>query len=168
VVIYIEGKLGTAPWFGILLMLLAVFSTQGYSVLLKTLAEQYNALSIICWQNLIGIVYFIPIFIFTEASGFNLNRYSLSDFIPVLNLSVFASTFAFLFFIEGIKTLGIAKTVVFTNLIPLVTVIFAFILLSEPLPILKAGGIGITILGLFMAQSKGYLLQRIRSNRNGK
>jgi drug/metabolite transporter (DMT)-like permease len=156
IVIYIEGKFGEAPWYGIMLMALAVLSTQGYAVILKRLAEKYNALTIICIQNLIGIVYFFPMFLLFEAKSFSWTAYKLSDYLPVLNLAVFASTLAFLFFIEGIKTLGIAKTVVFTNLIPLVTVVFAVILLSESIPLIKVIGILLTILGLFMSQSRGY------------
>jgi drug/metabolite transporter (DMT)-like permease len=153
VVIYIEGKLGSAPWYGILLMVLAVLSTQGYAVLLKRLTEKYNALTIICLQNLVGIVYFLPMFLIFEAHSFSWNSHSFSDYVPILNLAIFASTFAFLFFIEGIRSLGISKTVVFTNLIPLVTVSFAVILLSERVPLIKAGGILLTIFGLFMSQS---------------
>jgi drug/metabolite transporter (DMT)-like permease len=161
-VIYIEGKIGTAPWFGILLIMLAVLSTQGYTVLLKKLTERYNAISIICWQNLIGLVYFTPVFLVSESSDIVWSKYSLYDYIPVLNLAIFASTLSFLFFIEGIKTFGIAKTVVFTNLIPLVTVVFAVLLLSEPVPLLKAAGILLTIFGLYMSQSKVSLLKRMK------
>jgi drug/metabolite transporter (DMT)-like permease len=156
-VIYVEGQIGSAPWFGILLMLLAVLSTQGYAILLKKLTERYNAISIICFQNLIGIVYFLPVFLVFENGSFSWASYSFYDYMPVLNLAIFASTLAFLFFIEGIKTLGISKTIVFTNLIPLVTVIFAVILLSESIPVLKAGGILLTIFGLFISQGKGFL-----------
>ena len=77
------------------------------------------------------------------------------DFLPVLYLSVFASALAFLFFIEGIKKLGITKAVVFTNFIPIVTASFAFFILDEKLSWMKVGGIVITISGLFMAQAKG-------------
>jgi drug/metabolite transporter (DMT)-like permease len=153
-VIYVEGQLGSAPWVGILLMVLAVLSTQGYAVVLKKLTEKYSALTIISYQNLIGIVYFVPLFFIFEAKTFTWSSYKLFDYIPVLNLAIFASTFAFLFFIEGVRNLGIARTVVLTNLIPLVTVLFAVILLSERVPIMKMGGIALTILGLFLSQSK--------------
>jgi drug/metabolite transporter (DMT)-like permease len=156
-VIYVEGQIGSAPWFGIMLMILAVLSTQGYAILLKKLTEKYNAISIICFQNLIGIIFFLPVFLLFESGSVNWSSYRLIDYVPVLNLAVFASTLAFLFFIEGIKTLGISKTVVFTNLIPLVTVVFAVFMLSEAVPVLKAVGIILTILGLFMSQGKGFL-----------
>jgi drug/metabolite transporter (DMT)-like permease len=159
VVIYVEGQIGEAPWFGILLMLLAVLSTQGYTVVLKRLSEKYSSLTIISIQNLLGIIYFLPLFLLLDAKDFSLRHSTLKDFMPVLYLAVFASTFAFLFFIEGIKKLGIARAVVFTNLIPIVTVVFAFLLLSESITLVKIIGIALTISGLFMSQ--GNVLKNI-------
>jgi drug/metabolite transporter (DMT)-like permease len=155
IVIYVEGQIGEAPWFGILLMLLAVLSTQGYTVVLKKLSADYSTLTIISTQNLFGIIYFLPLFLLLDAKDFSFSVYTWKDFMPVLYLAIFASTFAFLFFVEGIKKLGIARAVVFTNLIPIITVIFAFLILSEPLSLGKGGGILLTISGLFMSQGSG-------------
>jgi drug/metabolite transporter (DMT)-like permease len=151
-VVYIDGKTGNAPWFGISLLVMAVLSTMGYTVLLKRLLEKYNALSIVWFQNLIGGIYFVPLFLFTEARNIVWEKLTLKDFMPVLYLAVFASSLAFVLFIQGIKKLGITKSVVFTNFIPIVTAVFAITILQEKLPLLKITGIFITILGLVMSQ----------------
>ena len=151
-VVYIDGTTGEAPWFGILLMLMAVLSTLGYTVLIKRLSDKYNALSILWFQNLIGGIYFIPLFLFTEAGSVNWKELAMKDFLPVLYLAVFASSFAFIFFIRGIQKLGITKSVVFTNFIPIVTAVFAVIILHEQIPVLKIAGIAVTVLGLIMSQ----------------
>ena len=161
IVVYVDGKFGEAPWFGIALILLAVFSALGYTVVLKRLSSRYNALTIVSYQNLIGAVYFIPIFFIVDFREFINTTYSWKDFLPILYLSFFASTVAFIFFIQGIKKLGLSKAIVFTNFIPIVTAVLAAPLLNEKMSIAKAGGIFITIIGLFMSQAGGISKLRI-------
>src|SRR5512133_3839866 len=50
----------TASPLGIALEFLAVGSAIGYTVVLKNLAVKYNPTSIITYQNLLGIIYFLP------------------------------------------------------------------------------------------------------------
>ncbi len=151
-VVYVDGRSGEAPWFGILLMILAVLSTVGFTILLKRLSEKYNTLSIVWFQNFIGGIYFVPLFLFTEAKSIAWSTLTFKDFIPVIYLSIFASSLAFLFFIQGVRKLGMTKSVVFMNFIPIVTAIFAMYILHEKLPWLKVLGILIAISGLLMSQ----------------
>jgi drug/metabolite transporter (DMT)-like permease len=155
-VVYIEGRSGNAPWFGILLIVLAILSTQGYVVFLTRLSRDYNALSIVWFQNLLGALGFLPLFLIFEAKDFSLTSMKLQDFLPVLYLSFFASSLAFLFFVQGVRDLGITKATVFTNFIPVVTALFAFFILNEKISVLKAVGIFVTITGLFMSQASGF------------
>ncbi len=151
-VVYVDGRSGEAPWFGILLMILAVLSTVGYTILLKRLSENYNALSIVWFQNFIGGIYFVPLFLFTEVKSIAWSTLTFKDFIPVFYLAIFASSLAFLFFIQGVRRFGMTKSVVFINFIPIVTAIFAVYILQEKLPWLKVLGILIAISGLLMSQ----------------
>jgi drug/metabolite transporter (DMT)-like permease len=162
-VVYAEGASGKAPWYGIMLMLLAVLSTQGYAIVLKRLSDDYNAVSIIWVQNFIGSLYFLPLFLIFESGNLRLSGLNLKELMPLFYLSVFASALAFLFFIQGIKRIGITKAVVFTNFIPIVTAIFALFILKEKISFFKAGGILITIVGLFMSQASGWSRIRIFS-----
>lgn len=163
-VVYVEGQWGKAQWSGILLVMLAVLSTVGYTSILKRISENYNALSILWFQNLIGGIYFTPLFLFTEFKNIAWNTLSFTDFIPVLYLSILASSLAFIFFIQSNRKLGMTQTVVFINFIPIVTAISAVFLLQEKLPWLKVIGILVTILGLFFSQVKGFPL--FRKNKN--
>ncbi len=161
IVVYVDGKFGEAPWFGIALIMLAVFSALGYTVVLKRLSARYNALTIVSYQNLIGAIYFIPIFFTVDFKEFINTSYNWKDFLPILYLSFFASTVAFIFFVQGIKKLGLSKAIVFTNFIPIVTAVLAVPMLNEKMSIAKAGGIFIAIIGLFMSQAGGISKLRI-------
>ncbi len=161
IIVYVDGKLGNAPWFGILLIMLAVLSTQGYAVFLKKLLDDYNALTIVTFQNIIGAIYFIPIFLMVDLKDFIRTSYTWKDFMPVLYLSIFASTVSFILFVQGVKRLGLSKSFVFTNFIPVVTAVLAVPILNEKITFAKVIGIFVTVAGLFMSQAGGFSKIRI-------
>jgi drug/metabolite transporter (DMT)-like permease len=145
---------------GVLLMLLAVFSAVCHSVLVKKLSEDYNAFTIVTYQSTFGLLYFIPVFLFAEWTQFIHAPHSMETFLPIIKLAVFASTFAFLLFVFSIKHLGIARTNVFVNLIPVFTAILSYIILKEGFSILKVIGIIVVIAGLIFTQYSRFNLLR--------
>lgn len=143
-----------ASWQGVLLMLLAVIAALGYSALIAKLTQNYNSYTIITVQNFLGIFLFMPLFFIFDFKSFIQIDFSWEMLIPLLELSIFASSFAFIFFTYGIKILGITKANMFTNTIPVFTAIFAFFILKETLDFQKIMGILIVITGLFLTQIK--------------
>lgn len=136
---------------GVLLMFLAVFSAIAYAIALRKLIPFYNPISIVAVQNLIGTVLFAPLFFVWEWNSF-IAGFSFNALIPIFNLSIFASSLAFILFAYAVNTLGVSKANTFTNLIPVLTSIFAFFLLNEHFSFLKTFGIITVVLGLFMSQ----------------
>jgi drug/metabolite transporter (DMT)-like permease len=154
VVLVILGDSGARPSAisGVLLMLLAVFSAVFHSVFVRKLAEHYNTFTIVTFQNTIGLIYFIPFFYFLGFSNFIHTRHTFEMVLPVVKLAIFASTFAFLFFVYSIQRLGMARTNVFVNLIPVFTAILSYIILKEKFSLLKIAGIAVVIAGLVFSQ----------------
>lgn len=146
---------------GISLMFLAVASAVGYSIVLKRLASKYNPLTLISYQNLQGIGLFLPFFLIFDYQNFINANPTQETWIALLELSVFASSLAFIFFTYGLKYLGITKSNIFINAIPVFTAIFAFFVLNETLNFQKMLGISIVIGGLFLSQAK---FKRAKSN----
>ena len=148
---------------GLGFMLLAVVSALGYSIIIKRLADRYNVFSIVAYQNLIGIFFFLPLFFFLDFKQFISVTPTWDVIVPLLNLGVFASTFAFIFFTYAIKNLGISKANIFTNAIPVLTAIFAYFILKEQITPLKMAGILVVVLGLFLSQiRKGMFKGRLK------
>jgi drug/metabolite transporter (DMT)-like permease len=73
----------------------------------------------------------------------------------VVLLAVFASCGAFILFAYSVRYLGITRSNVFSNSIPVFTAIFAFILLNEVLTLQNLAGMIIVIAGLFLSQING-------------
>ncbi|MCF8367807.1 MAG: DMT family transporter [Bacteroidales bacterium] len=137
---------------GIGALFFAVFSAVGYSVLLKKLSFGYNPFFIIAIQNLIGLIYFAPLFFFLEAGSVFSKLPNSEAITSVIALAVFCSSLAYVGFAYATREIGIARTNVFTNLIPVFTAIFSFLLIGEQINSQKILGILIVIAGLLFAQ----------------
>ena len=68
-------------------------------------------------------------------------------------LSVFASVIAFVLFAWAVRKVGVSRTNVFVNLIPVFTAILAWLILNENITLLKWIGIVVVVGGLFVSQS---------------
>ncbi len=137
---------------GILLMLLAVFSAAGYTLMVKKLTEKYNAFSITAYQNIIGSLWFLPLFLIFESRDFLPSRHSVEALVNLGYLAVFGSSLAFILFNYAVKVLGATKTEIFANIIPVLTAVFAYFMLGEDLGFQKLFGIAVVLSGLFLAQ----------------
>ena len=55
---------------GVLLLFVAVFAAVAYSVIIRKISHEYNPVTIITHQNLIGAVYFLPLFLIFDFQTF--------------------------------------------------------------------------------------------------
>lgn len=146
------GDSFTASIGGILLMLVAVFSAVFHSVFVRKLTENYNTFTIVTWQTVIGLIYFIPLFYALGFKEFIQMHHSLDMVLPVIKLAIFASSLAFLLFVYSIQKIGMARTNVFVNLIPVFTAILSYYILNETFNNMKIAGVMTVIGGLVFSQ----------------
>jgi len=145
-------------FFGILLAFGAVFSTIGYNYFLRRIPTTYSPIVVITWQNIIGMVAFLPLVLIVNNTETVVSQYhalgDLKNLSFLLFLSIFCSTIAFILYIGAMRVLGLARTNIFVNLIPVMTAIIAFYILKEEITISKILGIIIVIAGIFLVQYK--------------
>jgi len=139
---------------GICLEFLAVFAAIAYTVVLKDLSRKYKASTIITYQNLIGIFYFLPFWLVFESKSLMDTPFNLHAFIAITELALFASCLAFILYAYSLKKIGMNNANIFINLIPVMTAVFAWNILGESLTVRKLTGIAVVIAGLFIAQVK--------------
>ncbi len=137
---------------GLLFLLFAVFSGIGYSILAKTLASRYRPLTIVRIQNLIGGFYFLPFMAGFEWTSTITARPPANVVINLIMLALFGSSLAFILVTISIREIGISKTNIFTNIIPVITAVTAYFLLGEEFTHRKITGMLIIITGLFLSQ----------------
>lgn len=157
VIIFVLGKEGTLSFSirGIALLFLAVISAVGYNLTLSRLVGNYNPVFIVNVQNSAGAILFLPLFLIFESGHFVSVQKTFSSFLPVIELSIFASSGAFILFAFSLRKIGISRANVFTNFIPVGTALFSFIILGEKLNVQNITGMAIVISGLLMAQING-------------
>jgi len=148
---------------GILLLLVAVFSGMFYSITVRGLTHKYSTLTIVAWQSLFGMLFFLPFFLFMHAEDFVHKIHSAKGLITISAMSIFASVGAFMLYTGVIRDLGVIKSNVFTNLIPVFTVVLAYFILGQKVSLITVFGLGLTICGLMISHYKGFKL--IRKNK---
>ncbi len=156
-----------SSWQGVALLFFAVFCAVAYTLMMARLSFRYNALSLVTWQNALGALLFVPLFFILDYRKVFSVQHSFSELWPILELAVFASSLAFVLFAVGIKHIGAAKTNIFSNLIPAITALFAWFLLSETPDVKKISGIVIVIAGLFLSQIKASFLKKTMQKISG-
>lgn len=137
---------------GILLMFFAVFAAVANSLLIYRLGDKYTSLTIITIQNLVGACLFLPMFLFLEAGDFSYNIFNREFVVSIFFLAIFPSVLSFLLYISVLKKIGVTKTSAFSNLIPIITGIFSFMLLGSRFNIREILGVMIVVTGLFLTQ----------------
>ena len=144
----------TASPKGILFLCGAVLVAVGYSIALIKLTKLYKPLTITWVQNIIGMIYFIPMVIIME-------RFEPSNYanvggyiVPLICLGVFCSAVAYSLWAFAFSKLGASKANVYSNLIPVFTAIFSYLLTIEEMTVFKIIGILVVVFGLVLSQMK--------------
>lgn len=145
---------------GILFLLLAVMAGMLYGLLIRSLTLKYSALTIVAWQSFFGLIYFVPVFFINDWSHFINLQHSTRGLTTIAGMSIFASVGAFLLYTGVIRELGVIRANIFTNLIPVFTVILAFLILGDRLNTQSSIGLALTLTGLVISQYRD--LQRLR------
>ncbi len=139
---------------GIMYLLLAVFAGMFYGITVRGLTLKYSTLTIVSWQSFFGMIFFLPLFIINDSSHFFNMQHSTMGLGTIAAMSIFASVGAFMLFTGAIRNLGVIKANIFTNLIPVYTVILAYLLLGDQITPLTVAGLVLTITGLLISQLK--------------
>ena len=148
-----KGEIGENIIWGILLLLTAVIAEVGHASLTKSLSGIYSSQTIVMYQFLIGSAYLLPLFIWKGLEGFNAEIYLSSDVLyPILCLAALCSSLAFTLWVSTIKNLGVAKSSIFSALIPVAAALIAWISGHEALNTRQWAGIAISTAGVILSQ----------------
>ena len=157
----------SASPLGIMFLFLTVLVAVGYSIALIKLTHLYKPMTVTWMQNIIGMIYFIPLVFIME-------KFMPSDFgnvrayiVPLVCLGIFCSAIAYALWAYAYSKIGASKAKVNTNLIPVFTALFSYIILifnrdnmdisdieAYELNVQKIAGIALVVGGLFLSQKK--------------
>lgn len=138
---------------GVVLAIGGVLCATGYTIVVRRLTNRYSPITITAYQNIFGLLFFIPIFFVFDYQNFLQTTFTAETIRSLIILGVVCSTLAYLFYVNSIKNLGASTTTLINYLSPIVTAIGAYFIFSERLQPIQIVGIVVTILGLIYGTS---------------
>ena len=145
------------PW-GVLLAVVTVSMSVGYTIILRRIPTRYSSLSIVFYVQLVALVLFYAVWGLFDRQSLQDTIAPLSaDLSPVIAvgyLAVFASVTAFILFCYTVRQIGVTRANVFNNVRPVFTALLMWVIFDEQLPIWKWVGIIVIVIGLFISQKQ--------------
>lgn len=151
-----KGEPGEHFIWGIILLVIAVIAEVGHASITKSLSSNYQSQVIVMYQFLIGSIYLLPLLIWKGLDGFDMELYFSADAMyPIVCLAILCSSLAFSLWVSTIKTLGVAKSSIFSALIPVAAAIIAWMIGHEELNSRQWAGVAISFVGVVLSQYSG-------------
>jgi len=149
----ITGILNSGLGWGEFFIFCCVASWVAYSLIGKAVMSVLSPLVSVCYSCIVGAFgLFIPACF--EGMIHDMFYYSYLEWFSIFYLGFFGTVLGFVWYYEGIKTIGAIKAGQFINFVPISAVLLAFIMLGETItPSLLVGGIFV-ISGVYMTNSR--------------
>ena len=138
---------------GELMMLGAVFSWATYTLISRRVLETLSPIAATTYGTLWGFV-FLSVGAIGEFRDIDWMRLDWRIWTSVFYLGAFGTVLAFIWYYQGIQTVGPSRTAIFTNLVPAFGVLFSAALLGEPILISMVVGGLIAVLGVSLVNKK--------------
>lgn len=145
-----EGLAGSLR--GMLFLAGAVVIAVVYTLLLVKVVDHYRPVVITTWQNLIGLLYFLPLVLTFDAGSVMQLSWSPRMLLMILALGILCSTVAYACYNHGVRNLGASEACIFNNTIPIFSLFAAILIGQETFSWIKVLGIVVTIAGVVIAQ----------------
>jgi len=139
---------------GLALLSIALVAAAGYCVLLTRLLRNYSPITVTTMQNFLAIFFYIPFVLLFDVKGWGSISWTFSAIVSLLCLAVFCSAGAYMCYSYAAKQVKITRLSVFTNAIPIVTMVVAALLGQEVFTVQKLIGILIVVVGVILSQMK--------------
>lgn len=139
---------------GLLLLCVAMLAASGYSVMLSRLLKKYSPITVTTYQNLIAIPFYLPFVLIFDLRHWGELAWNGSTITSLVCLALLCSAGAYMLYSYSVKQLTVTKACIFTNLIPIVTLLVASAIGQETFTQVKFWGILVIIAGVTLSQMK--------------
>ncbi|WP_331775701.1 DMT family transporter [Sulfurospirillum sp. 1612] len=144
----------TNPLLGNTLELLAMICGAGYTIAIRHLSARFSPLFLTAIQSFMGTIFFLP-FALWEYNTTTMHV-STSAILWVVYLGIFVTMFGYGMFNFALSRIEASKAAVYTNLIPVFTIILAFIILGEKFGFMEIVASCIIFSGVIISQMPGW------------
>lgn len=150
---------------GDILVIASAFVWAIYSLLTRKIGSYgYNTLGATRRIFTYGILFMLS-FLFVFDFNLNVQKFINPEYaLNLIYLGLGASALCFVTWNYAVKVLGAVKTSVYIYIVPVITVVTSVIVLKEEITWMAAIGIGLTLIGLFLSESKLKFKKRGKQN----
>lgn len=129
-----------------------VLSWAAYSLIGKTVMRDLSPLVAVCYSTVAGSVALFIAACFAGL-GSDVSRATALDWLAIIYMALFATVLSFVWFYEGIRTIGPTRASLCINFVPVFAVLLAFLLLGEPLTVSLALGTTLVLSGTYLTNT---------------
>lgn len=140
---------------GDLLIFLGTFFWAAYTVAAKPLLDRISPLKLTTFTMVLGTLVYLP-FCVKDVFETDFSGISAAAWGSLLFSGFFALAVCYVIWYASVKRVGNSKTAIYDNLIPVMTVLFAWVFLGERLTPLQGLGAAVIFLGVYLTR-RGYL-----------
>lgn len=141
-----ESILSSFGW-GEFFMMIAIVSWVAYTLISRFALKGLSPIAATTYATIFGALVLMVGAAF-EIPELNRSMLTWKNAGAIFYLGSLGSAIAFIWYSEGVKTIGPARTVAFTNLVPVFGVLLGFLVLSEPILLSMIIGGAIVIAGV--------------------
>ncbi len=157
-----EFSFGGPSLLGNIFVLLATLCWSSYTLLSRPLMRHYSSASVASFSTSMGT---IPLFLISVPTLLTVDWRMVpgSVWLALVASGVFGIALAYFFWNYGVSRLGSARTALYSNLIPPVALLVAWLWLGETLTLLQWGGAVLALFGVFLARRHTYSVVKVDS-----
>jgi drug/metabolite transporter (DMT)-like permease len=141
-------------WRGAVLILLANVCWAGYTVFSKPVLDRNSAFRVAAVGSIFGTLVYLP-FAAHDLAKVEWARIPSAGWGAIFYSGLVAIFLCFAVWYQSVKEVGSAKTGIYSNLSPILAIVFASLVLGERLVAVQAIGGAITLAGVYLTRS-GY------------
>lgn len=135
--------------WGEIFILGCVLSWVAYSLIGKAVMANLSPLASVFYSSAIGaVLLFFPACF--EGAAQNFFYYSVSVWLSLFYLGVFGTVIGFVWYYQGIKTIGPTKAGLFINFVPISAILLASLILKEPITLSLLAGTILVSSGVYL------------------
>lgn len=144
---------------GDLIQATGILLLAAYGILSRKNGSAFSPMIIVCYGLLFSSLVTFPLML-AENPHLYIQAASLSGWVSVLYMAIFASVGAYTLQQIAIKQIGPSRSMAFLNLIPIFSLFLAFWLLHENITLMKVLGTLLVISGVFMNAGSGKSIRK--------
>lgn len=139
---------------GDLMILVGTLCWAVYTVLAKPLLRKISALKLTAMTMVVGTVFYLP-FAIRDIIRIPYAEVSVKAWASLTFSGLFALAVCYVIWYESVRRVGNSRTAIYDNLIPILTVLFASLIIGEKISPLQGVGMVVILAGVYLTRS-GY------------